>query len=58
LSEILPSSALGPGSGNLSQNGQKHTPFMTWYTKKPTPPIFFHCRFENLPHLLRVWTAL
>jgi len=28
LSKILPSSGLGPGLGNLSQNGQKPTPLM------------------------------
>ena len=32
--EILPSSGLGPRSGNLSQNGQKSTPLMTSTIKK------------------------
>jgi len=33
---------------------------MTSLTKKQpkTQKNFFHCRFEDLPSLLRVWTAL
>jgi len=49
---------MGPGTGNLSQNGQKPTPLMTSFTKIPKPKIFFHCNRENLQRLQRVWIAL
>jgi len=45
----------------MSQNGQKPTSLMLSLTKnlKPkTKTVFCHCRLEDLPNLLRVWTAL
>jgi len=45
----------------MSQNGQKPTSLMTSLTKKPKPKhekYIFYCRLEDLPSLLRVWTAL
>jgi len=58
LSEILPSCGWGPGPGNLSQNGQKHTLLVMSLTKKIKTIIFFYYRLEDLAHLLRLWTAL
>jgi len=45
----------------MSQNGQKPTLLMTSLTKKQINEknyYFFQCRLEDLPNLLRVWTAL
>jgi len=45
----------------MSKNGQKPTPLMTSLTKNTKPKtkkIFFHCKLEDLPNLLRAWTAL
>jgi len=44
----------------MSQNGPKTTSLMTSLTKNlhPQPKIFFHYRLEDLPNLLRDWTAL
>jgi len=38
----------------------KNPPLMTSLTKNPPPPTknFFHCKLQDLPSLLRVWTAL
>jgi len=59
LNEILPSSGLAPGPGNLSQNGQKPTPLMASITKKlKTKNFFFQCRLEGSPSPLGVRTAL
>jgi len=40
----------------MSQNGPKTTSL----TKIPQPPTknFFKCRLEDLPNVLRVWTAI
>jgi len=39
-----------PKTSHLRRHSQKK-----W---NPKPKIFFHCRLEDLPSLLRVWTAL
>jgi len=56
FSIILPSSGLGPGPGNLSQNGQKPTQLMTSLTKTTEIQKFFFTADSS--SLLRVWTAL
>jgi len=51
--------ATGPRSGNMSQNGQKPTSLTTSFTKSWNQKTnIFHCRLEDLPSLLRAWTAL
>jgi len=42
----------------MSQSGQKPLLFVMSLTKNLKPKFFFHCRLEDLPNLLRVWTAL
>jgi len=45
----------------MSQNGPKTTSLMMPLIKNPQPPtkkFCFECRLEDLPNLLRVWTAL
>jgi len=59
LSQMIPSSDWHPAPGNLGQNGLKPTPLMTSPTKNPKSKTFKlkKCKPEDLPHLLRVWTA-
>jgi len=58
LSEILPSSGLGLGPDEVGKKDLKLL-LMTSFTKNPKPKkILFHCRLEDLPSLLRTWTAL
>jgi len=54
------STALGPRSGNMSQNSQKLTSLVMSLTKDPKPKTknFFHCRLKDLLSLLRVCIAL
>jgi len=51
---------LGPGSGNLSQNGQKPTPLMMSSTKKLKPKTknFFSVQTRRLVKSFRVWIPL
>jgi len=51
---------LGPGPGNLSKNCQNlpHVRHLSLKARNSKPEVFFHCRLEDLPSLLRVWAAL
>jgi len=49
---------LGSGPGNLSQNDLKLIPLTTSSAKNPKLKVIFHCKLEDLPHLLSIWTAL
>jgi len=49
---MLLSSDLGLGPDEVGQKGLKQ--LHLWCHSK----FFFHCRHEDLPNLLRVWTAL
>jgi len=49
---------MGPGLGNLSQNVQKPTPLRHHSQKNQNLKIIFHCKIEDSPSRLRVWTAL
>jgi len=51
---------LGSGQVPTAKNGQKPTLLMTPLPKKNETQnqTFSHCRLENLPGLLRVWTAV
>jgi len=60
LSEILPSSSLGLGTNEVGQKGLKNSTYDVTHKKLQTQDqkCYFHCRCEDLPNLLRVWTAL
>jgi len=45
----------GPDGLSLNLLNLWRHPQKTW---NPTPKILFHCKLEDSPNLLRVWTAL
>jgi len=59
LSKILPFSSLGSVSDEVDQSGLKVLHFWCHSPKigNPKPKIFLHCWLDDLPSLLRVWTA-
>jgi len=59
LSKILPFSGWALGQVTWTKMA-KNLPHLWHHSQKKskTKNVFFHCRFEDLPSLLRVWTAL
>jgi len=58
LSDIRPSTGLGQGPDEVGQKGLKQLHLLRHSQNNPKTKYFFHCKCEDLPNLLRVWTAL
>jgi len=57
FSQIVPSNSLGPGPGEVGQDGLKVL-HLWCHSQKTRENFFFECRLEDLPRLLSLRTAL